>query len=118
GGRRRARPPIRRAPRRRSAARRWGARCGLSCPRRYARPSHTGRFLAEIGRTGEDGRMRSVSDVEELARSRLRSLRTTPGYSLHELAERPTLRPSPIRRIETGRRTLGLDVLVPLANPL
>ena len=30
--------------------------------------------------------MRSVSRVEDLARSRLRSLRTTLGYSLDELA--------------------------------
>ena len=62
--------------------------------------------------------MRSVSDVEELARSRLRSLRTTLGYSLDELAERTNLSPSTISRVETGRRTLGLDVLVPLANAL
>jgi transcriptional regulator with XRE-family HTH domain len=62
--------------------------------------------------------MRSVSDVEQLARSRLRTLRTTLGYSLEELAERTNLSPSTISRIETGRRTLGLDVLVPLANAL
>ncbi|ORT53496.1 XRE family transcriptional regulator [Frankia sp. KB5] len=62
--------------------------------------------------------MPNVSDVEELARSRLRSLRTTLGYSLDELAERTNLSPSTISRIETGRRTLGLDVLVPLANAL
>ena len=62
--------------------------------------------------------MRSVSDVEDLARSRLRSLRTTLGYSLDELAERTNLSPSVISRVETGRRTLSLDVLVPLANAL
>ena len=62
--------------------------------------------------------MRSVSDVEDLARSRLRSLRITMGYSLDELAGRTNLSPSVISRVETGRRTLSLDVLVPLANAL
>lgn len=57
-------------------------------------------------------------DVESLARSRLRSLRTTLGYSLEELAARTHLSPSTISRVETGRRALGLDVLVPLADAL
>jgi transcriptional regulator with XRE-family HTH domain len=57
-------------------------------------------------------------DVEELVRTRLRSLRTTLGYSLDELAERTNLSPSTISRIETGKRTIGLDVLVPLATAL
>jgi transcriptional regulator with XRE-family HTH domain len=51
-------------------------------------------------------------------RARLRSLRTTLGYSLDELAERTSLSPSTISRIETGKRTIGLDVLVPLAAGL
>jgi len=59
-----------------------------------------------------------AADVEALARSRLRSLRTTLGYSLDELAERTNLSPSTISRIETGKRTLSLDVLVLLANAL
>ncbi|KUG57479.1 XRE family transcriptional regulator [Serinicoccus chungangensis] len=62
--------------------------------------------------------MSPTTDVETLARTRLRSLRTTLGYSLEELAERTHLSPSTISRIETGRRTLGLDVLVPLAQAL
>lgn len=62
--------------------------------------------------------MSGVSDVEALARSRLRSLRTTLGYSLDELAERTNISASTISRIETGRRTLSVDVLVPLANAL
>ena len=62
--------------------------------------------------------MPSDQDVERLARSRLRSLRTTLGYSLDELAERTHLSASTISRVETGRRTLGLDVLVPLARAL
>jgi transcriptional regulator with XRE-family HTH domain len=68
-----------------------------------------------------DGRiagMTETTDVERVARERLRSLRTTLGYSLDELAERTRLSPSTISRIETGKRTLGLDVLVPLANAL
>ena len=62
--------------------------------------------------------MSSATDVENLARSRLRSLRTTLGYSLDELAGRTNLSPSTISRIETGKRTLGLDVVVPLAQAL
>ncbi|MFV2103652.1 helix-turn-helix domain-containing protein [Micromonospora sp. LOL_024] len=62
--------------------------------------------------------MNDRSDVERLARSRLRSIRTTLGYSLDELAERTNLSPSTISRVETGKRTLSLDVLVPLANAL
>lgn len=62
--------------------------------------------------------MNAVTDIEALARSRLRSMRTTLGYSLDELAERTNLSPSTISRVETGKRTLSLDVLVPLANAL
>jgi transcriptional regulator with XRE-family HTH domain len=62
--------------------------------------------------------MSDVADVEHLARTRLRSLRTTLGYSLDELAERTNLSASTISRVETGKRTLSLDVLVPLANAL
>ena len=62
--------------------------------------------------------MSEVADVERLARDRLRSLRTTLGLSLDELAGRTGLSPSTISRIETGKRTLSLDVLVPLAAAL
>ena len=62
--------------------------------------------------------MSEVADVEDVVRTRLRSLRTTLGYSLDELAERTNLSPSTISRIETGKRTIGLDVLVPLAAAL
>ncbi len=57
-------------------------------------------------------------DIEELVRSRLRSLRRALGLSLDELAARANLSPSTISRIETGKRTIGLDVLVPLAGAL
>lgn len=62
--------------------------------------------------------MSTAAEVETIARSRLRSLRTTLGYSLDELAERTNLSASTISRVETGKRALGLDVLVPLANAL
>lgn len=45
-------------------------------------------------------------------------MRTTLGYSLEELAARTNLSPSTISRVETGKRSLSLDVLVPLANAL
>ena len=62
--------------------------------------------------------MGAAGELETLARSRLRSLRTTLGYSLDELARRTHLSASTISRVETGKRALGLDVLVPLAHAL
>ena len=53
-----------------------------------------------------------------MVRSRLRSLRTTQGLSLDDLARRTNLSASTISRLETGNRTIGLDVLVPLARAL
>lgn len=57
-------------------------------------------------------------DIERTARSRLRSIRTARGYSLDDVAERTRLSPSTISRIETGKRALSIDVLVPLATAL
>ena len=51
-------------------------------------------------------------------RSRLRSLRRTAGLSLEEVAARAHLSPSTVSRVETGKRTISLDVLVPLAAAL
>lgn len=62
--------------------------------------------------------MTTAAELETLTRSRLRSLRTTLGYSLDELARRSNLSASTISRVETGKRALGLDVLVPLAHAL
>jgi len=59
-----------------------------------------------------------VDDVEALVRSRIRSLRQAHGWSLDVLAVRSALSPSTISRIETGKRTISLDVLVPLARAL
>lgn len=57
-------------------------------------------------------------DIEGVVRTRLRSLRQTLGLTLEELAARTNLSPSTISRVETGKRTIGLDVLLPLAAGL
>jgi DNA-binding XRE family transcriptional regulator len=62
--------------------------------------------------------MGDSTDIEQVVRTRLRSLRATLGFSLHELAARTNLSPSTISRIETGNRTISLDVLLPLARAL
>lgn len=59
-----------------------------------------------------------MNDLEQLVRTRLRSLRNTLGLSLDELAARTNLSPSTISRVETGKRTISLDVLLPLARAL
>lgn len=59
-----------------------------------------------------------VDEIEQVVRARLRSLRHTLGLSLDELAARAHLSASTISRVETGKRTIGLDVLVPLARAL
>lgn len=56
--------------------------------------------------------------IEEVVRTRLRALRTTLGLSLDELAARTNLSASTISRLENGKRTISLDVLVPLAQAL
>ena len=57
-------------------------------------------------------------DIDKVVRLRLRSQRNSLGLSLDDLAARVHLSPSTISRIETGNRTLSLDVLVPLARAL
>ncbi len=57
-------------------------------------------------------------DIEKLARTRLRSLRRSLGWSLDDVAARANLSASTISRIETGKRTISLDVLVPLCRAL
>jgi transcriptional regulator with XRE-family HTH domain len=59
-----------------------------------------------------------LDEIESVVRNRLRSLRTTLGLSLDELAGRTNLSASTISRIETGKRTISLDVLLPLAAAL
>lgn len=60
----------------------------------------------------------STGDIEAIVRTRLRSLRQTLGLSLDDLAARSNLSSSTISRIETGKRSISLDVLVPLAGAL
>lgn len=62
--------------------------------------------------------MSEMTDIESVVRTRLRSLRNTLGLSLDEVAARANLSASTISRIETGNRTISLDVLVPLARAL
>ena len=62
--------------------------------------------------------MTALADIEDIVRTRLRSLRMTLGLSLDDLAARTNLSPSTISRIETGKRTISLDVLLPLAAGL
>ena len=57
-------------------------------------------------------------DIEAVVRSRLRALRNTLGLSLDELGARTNLSPSTISRVETGKRTISLDILLPLASAL
>lgn len=59
-----------------------------------------------------------LNGIERAVRTRLRSLRTTAGLSLHEVAALADLSASTISRIETGKRAISLDVLVPLARAL
>ncbi len=62
--------------------------------------------------------MTELSEIEQVVRTRLRSLRNTLGLSLDELAARTNLSPSTISRVETGKRTISLDILLPLATAL
>ncbi len=62
--------------------------------------------------------MDRVHDVEEVARTRLRALRHGQHLSLEELSRRSNVSASTISRIETGKRSISLDVLVPLAAAL
>lgn len=57
-------------------------------------------------------------DVEQAVRSRLRSLRLAQGLSLEEMAARTRVSASTISRIETGKRSMSLDILLPLAREL
>ncbi|MEO6702158.1 MAG: helix-turn-helix domain-containing protein [Jatrophihabitantaceae bacterium] len=61
-----------------------------------------------------------MSEVElsQVVRQRIRGLRQARGWSLDALAARCHLSPSTLSRIETGRRSIGLDQLVQLARAL
>ena len=62
--------------------------------------------------------MVELNEIEQVVRTRLRSLRNTMGLSLDELASCTNLSSSTISRVETGKRTISLDILLPLAAAL
>jgi transcriptional regulator with XRE-family HTH domain len=62
--------------------------------------------------------MKQDADLDALVRQRIRSLRTSLGWSLDELAGRSYLSPSTLSRIETGHRRIALDQLTPIARAL
>ncbi|WP_427017750.1 helix-turn-helix domain-containing protein [Pseudarthrobacter sp. P1] len=56
--------------------------------------------------------------LDTVIRQRIRGLRLARGWSLDNLAARCRLSPSTLSRIETGRRRIALDQLVPIAKAL
>jgi transcriptional regulator with XRE-family HTH domain len=62
--------------------------------------------------------MQHDGSLEDTARRRLRSIRQSRGWTIEELARRSNVGPSTISRLETGRRRLAIDLLVPLARAL
>jgi len=62
--------------------------------------------------------MTEPGEIDRVVRIRLRSLRKTLGLSLDQLAARAHLSASTISRVETGKRTISLDILLPLASAL
>jgi transcriptional regulator with XRE-family HTH domain len=62
--------------------------------------------------------MTQDASPEEAARRRLRSLRTSRGWSLDELSARTHISASTLSRLESGRRRLAVDHLVTLARAL
>lgn len=63
-------------------------------------------------------RMEQEVDVDRVVRQRIRGLRLARGWSLDALAARCHISPSNLSRIETGRRRIALDQLVPIARAL
>ncbi|MFB4273736.1 MULTISPECIES: helix-turn-helix domain-containing protein [unclassified Nonomuraea] len=57
-------------------------------------------------------------DLDSVIRQRIRGLRLARGWSLDVLAARCHISPSNLSRIETGRRRIALDQLVPIARAL
>jgi transcriptional regulator with XRE-family HTH domain len=67
---------------------------------------------------GDDDKIDRPAQIDRMVRARLRTLRQTLGLSLDEVADRANLSASTVSRIETGKRTISLDVLLPLASAL
>lgn len=57
-------------------------------------------------------------DLDNVIRSRIRSLRQARGWSLDAMAARCDVSPSTLSRIETGHRRITIDQLVPIARAL
>ncbi|MCY9783704.1 helix-turn-helix transcriptional regulator [Nocardiopsis sp. EMB25] len=62
--------------------------------------------------------MEQECDLDTVIRQRIRGLRLARGWTLDTLAARCDLSPSNLSRIETGRRRIALDQLVPIARAL
>jgi len=60
----------------------------------------------------------TTTQLALVARSRLRGLREARGWSLDELAARTHLSAATISRVETGKRSLSLDLLAVFAGAL
>lgn len=77
-------------------------------------------YIRKVEQKGrrKDQAMAELNEIEQVVRTRLRSLRNTLGLSLDELADRAGLSASTISRIETGKRTISLDILPTLARAL
>ncbi len=80
--------------------------------------AYTAKGLAVFARCRIASKEVVMSEIEQIVRTRLRSLRQAQGLSLDDMAERSHLSPSTISRIETGKRAISLDVLLPLARAL
>ncbi|MCM2386875.1 helix-turn-helix domain-containing protein [Streptomyces albipurpureus] len=62
--------------------------------------------------------MEQELDLDGMIRQRIRGLRLARGWTLDTLAARSHLSPSNLSRIETGRRRIAIDQLVPIAKAL
>jgi transcriptional regulator with XRE-family HTH domain len=71
-----------------------------------------------IRKTPGRRRMTELAEIEQVVRTRLRSLRTTLGYSLDDLAARANLSPSTISRVETGKAHPTAEMIIRLADQL
>src|SRR6266446_4429604 len=73
---------------------------------------------SQVTRHTEDVTAEGAGQIELLTRARLRGLREARGWSLDTLAARTHLSAATISRVETGKRTLSLDLLEVLAKAL
>ena len=62
--------------------------------------------------------MKQDRDIEDHVRQRIRVLRNARGWTLDEMARRCLINPSTLSRLETGRRRIAIEQLVPIARAL